>query len=383
MQCSYFDAHQCRSCSEMGTPYSAQLEAKDHDARVLLSQHTSARWLAPVASQESAFRNKAKIVVAGSVERPTLGIVARDGTGIDLSGCGIYDPQISAMMPVLRDVIQRAGLTPYNIVSNKGELKSILVSVSPQGEAMVRFVLRSKKLIVPIRREIPRLSEEISGLKVVSVNLLREHVALVEGDEEIILTEQQTLPMQLGKSQLHLRPQSFFQTNTEIAQALYDRGQQWVEQTKPASVWDLYCGVGGFAVHAAQVLPSVAHVRGVEISSEAITSAQRTAQEAGLENVDFVAADATEFALSSNPEEQPELLIVNPPRRGIGEKLSTWIQSSSIQTVIYSSCNAKSLAKDLANMPSFELVQAQVLDMFPQTRHYEVICLLQRRRTAE
>lgn len=380
MQCSYFDAHQCRSCSEMGTPYSAQLEAKDHDARVLLSQHTSARWLAPVASQESAFRNKAKIVVAGSVERPTLGIVARDGTGIDLSGCGIYDPQISAMMPVFRNIIRRAGLVPYNIVTNKGELKGILVSVSPQGESMVRFVLRSKKLLVPIRREIPHLRRGIPGLNVVSVNLLREHVALVEGDEEIILTEQQTLPIQIGTNHLHLRPQSFFQTNTAIAQALYKRGQQWVKQFKPSSVWDLYCGVGGFAVHVAQALPSDAEVRGVEISSEAIASAQRTAQETGLDNVDFVVADATEFALSSTPQEQPELLIVNPPRRGMGEKLAAWLQGSSIQTVIYSSCNAKTLAKDLAYLPSFELVQAQVLDMFPQTRHYEVITLLQRRR---
>ncbi|MCR2586294.1 23S rRNA (uracil(747)-C(5))-methyltransferase, partial [Salmonella enterica] len=78
------------------------------------------------------------------------------------------------------------------------------------------------------------------------------------------------------------------------------------------------------------------------------------------------------------------LVVVNPPRRGIGPTLADWLNASEVQHVIYSSCNAVSLAKDLRRMDRFTAVEARVMDMFPQTNHYEVIVRLQRRpRTAD
>lgn len=377
MQCEYFDAGTCLSCSQMGVPYVSQLAAKEANARRLFSSYGELIWLPSATSSESAFRNKAKIVVAGSVANPTLGIVdARTGIGTDLSRCGLYTFEITKIMPVLRELVGRASLTPYDIPARKGELKNILVTASAQGELMVRFVLRSKKLLVPIRRELDWLHRQIPGLAVVSVNILREHVALVEGDEEIVLSERTTLPMQVNEMTLHLRPQSFFQTNTQIAQAMYNQGRVWVEQAQPASVWDLYCGVGGFALHAASAAPE-ACVTGIEISEEAIASAWRTVAERGLKNLNFASCDATAYALES--AEMPELLMMNPPRRGVGKELSEWVEASGIETVIYSSCNAESLARDLEFMPSYAPVQARVLDMFPQTSHYEMIMLLKRR----
>ena len=375
MQCDYFDAGTCRSCTLMGVPYGTQVAEKQQAAADLFAAYPALEWGEPALSPESGFRNKAKIVVGGSAAEPTLGILDRAGRGVDLSGCGLYTPQITALMPVLRQLIQRAGLTPYSVPQRKGELKNILVTASATGELMIRFVLRSKKLIVPIRRELDWLLERVPQLAVVSVNLLREHVALVEGDEEIVLTERTTLPMDVNGMSLHLRPQSFFQTNTAIAEAMYSQAQRWVAEAQPASVWDLYCGVGGFALHAADAAPG-AVVTGIEISAEAIASAQRTVAEKSLANLTFSAQDATEFALAAT--ERPELLIVNPPRRGIGQRLSSWVQGSGIETVIYSSCNAKSLAKDLEQMPAYRPVQARVLDMFPQTTHYEMIMLLRR-----
>lgn len=377
MQCDYFDAGLCRSCTHMGVPYASQLDAKEQDARALLGSYPQLEWLEPATSRESGFRNKAKIVVAGSAKNPTLGIVdARTGIGTDLAGCGLYDFEITKIMPVLRELIQRAELTPYDLATRKGELKNILVTVAASGQMMVRFVLRSKKLLVPIRREMGWLQERIPSLAVLSINLLRDHVALVEGQEEIILSAQTTLPMSVNGMNLHLRPQSFFQTNTHIAEAMYAQGQEWVAAAAPASVWDLYCGVGGFALHAGQAAPT-AQVTGIEISTEAISSAQRTVAEQGLKNLHFEAGDATEYALKA--QSPPELLMVNPPRRGIGKTLASWVEESGIQTLIYSSCNAKTLAQDLLSMPSYEPVQARVLDMFPQSQHYETIMLLHRK----
>ena len=144
-------------------------------------------------------------------------------------------------------------------------------------------------------------------------------------------------------------------------------------EKSPASVWDLYCGVGGFALHVAE--PS-REVVGIETSVEAVASARLSAQEAGLDRVTFEAGDATAFALAA--ERAPDLVVVNPPRRGLGEDLSRWLEGSSARHVVYSSCHAGSLARDLALMPSLRPRQAQVLDMFPQTAHYEVLTLLER-----
>ena len=282
---------------------------------------------------------------------------------------------IQAAIPVLRELIQRADLTPYDIPNRRGELKNILVTASAAGELMVRFVLRSKKLLVPIRRQMDWLQERLPNLAVLSVNLLREPVARIEGDEEIILSERQTLPMQVNDLTLHLRPQSFFQTNTKVAEAMYVQGREWVREVAPRSLWDLYCGVGGFALHAASVMDG-GSVTGIEISAEAVASAQRTVAEYGLEGVSFSAQDAPEFAVASGSV--PQMLVVNPPRRGIGESLCAWIEGSGIDRVVYSSCNAVTLAKDLERMPSYAPVQGRVLDMFPHTDHYEVMVLLQR-----
>ena len=138
-------------------------------------------------------------------------------------------------------------------------------------------------------------------------------------------------------------------------------------------MWDLYCGVGGFALHVAA--PG-RRVVGVETSREAVRSARASAAAAGLPHVAFRAGDATEFALGAATG--PELVIVNPPRRGIGADLSAWLEASDVPNVVYSSCNPKSLAHDLARMPSYRIRTGRVLDMFPQTGHMEVAVLLQR-----
>ncbi|TLM81890.1 23S rRNA (uracil(747)-C(5))-methyltransferase RlmC [Pseudarthrobacter sp. NamE2] len=373
MQCSYFDAARCRSCTLMGTPYEEQLAGKQSHCQTLLAGHTQLEWLPPLASRESGFRNKAKMVIGGTASRPTIGILDADGYGVDLRKCGVCSPGLRACFPVLAGFIRSNRLTPYDIPRRSGELKHVIITESPDGGIMLRLVLRSEQLVPRIRKNLPALLAALPQVKVVSVNLLPEHKAVLEGDREILLTEQSTLNMRVNDINLHLRPQSFFQTNSEMAAALYRQGREWVNELAPASVWDLYCGVGGFALHVAD--PSRT-VTGIEFSSEAIVSARISSEEAGLQGMDFQAGDATAFAVEAG--QSPGLVIVNPPRRGIGKELCGWLESSDVQHVVYSSCNAQSLARDLAALPSFTARRARVLDMFPQTKHYEVMVLLER-----
>ena len=373
MECGYYDRAECRSCRWLTEAYPVQLARKAEAARAAAP---GATWLDPVASREEGFRNKAKMVVAGTLERPSLGILDARGRGVDLRECGLHTPGIRAALGHIADFVQLARLTPYDVPARRGELKHVLVTESPAGELMVRWVLRSTEAVPRLRKHLPALRERVEAIRVASANILPEHKAVLEGSTEIPLTAEQHLRMELGGIPLLLRPQGFFQTNSEIAAALYARAAQWVDELAPRTLWDLYCGVGGFALHCAE--PSGPGPRrdvvGVETSPEAVAAAERSAREAGLA-ARFVARDATAFALGS--EAAPDVVVVNPPRRGIGPELAAWLESRA-HHVVYSSCNARSLAGDLAAMPSLRPVRAQVFDMFPQTDHFETLVLLER-----
>lgn len=383
MQCDYFDRGVCRSCTLMGQPYADQVLDKEIRTRELLHDAVEAaggpgavEWLPAITSPESAYRNKAKMVVGGSVQHPTVGILDHRQRGVDLRHCGICTPGIQRALPLLARFVEDAGLIPYDVAARRGELKFVLVTESPDGELMVRFVLRSEGQLPRLRDHLGLLRSVLPEAVVVTANLLPEHKAVTEGDREVVLTEQETLPMRMGAVTMHLRPQSFFQTNTDVAVQLYDQATAWIDEVGPATMWDLYCGVGGFALQAAR--PGRA-VTGIETSREAVRSAAQSAREAGLADVRFAADDATEHALRARPDQVPELVVVNPPRRGIGPALADWLEASAVRHVVYSSCNPVTLAKDLARMPSFRLERVRVLDMFPQTGHLEAVTLLARR----
>lgn len=369
MQCGYFDLGVCRSCSLMGVDYRAQLAAKQAECASLVAT----TWLPPFASAESGFRSKAKLAVGGTVDAPTLGILDREYRGVDLRDCGIHTPGIRAAIPRLAAFVTEAGLIPYDVAARRGELKHVLVTESPDGDLMVRFVLRSPEQEPAIRAALHALAADLP-IRVASVNLLPAHAALLEGETESVLTPESTLPMRIDGLTLHLGVRSFFQTNLPVASGLYAQAAEWASRVAPSTAWDLYCGVGGFAL---AIAGDGRAVLGVETSAEAVASAQRSAAEAGVTGAEFRVGDATAFALES--AEHPDLVIVNPPRRGLDAALCDWLDRSGVRSVIYSSCNPVSLARDLDRMPSFSVREGRVFDLFPQTTHCEVMVLLDRR----
>ncbi|HBQ78199.1 MAG TPA: 23S rRNA (uracil(747)-C(5))-methyltransferase, partial [Erwinia persicina] len=115
---------------------------------------------------------------------------------------------------------------------------------------------------------------------------------------------------------------------------------------------------------------------GIEISQAAIACAQRSAAQMGLEKVSFAALDSTAFATGEGSV--PELVLVNPPRRGIGADLCDYLDKMAPPWILYSSCNAETMATDIGRLPAYRIVRVQMFDMFPHTAHYEVLTLLQR-----
>ena len=376
MHCALYTAGTCRSCQWLDKPYLQQLADKQRDLSDLLSDLPVAEWCEPVTGPESAFRNKAKMVVSGSVERPLLGMLHRDGTPVDLCECPLYPASFPAVFSVLKIFIARAGLTPYNVARKRGELKFLLLTESQKdGGMMLRFVLRSDAKLAQLRAALPWLQQQLPQLKVISANIQPVHMAILEGDTEIPLTDVQRLEEDFNHVPLFIRPQSFFQTNPVVAEKLYATARDWVRARGDIrSMWDLFCGVGGFGLHCAT--PQM-KLTGIEISAEAIACAKESAVRLGLQNVEFQALDSTGFATGKG--EVPDLVLVNPPRRGIGKALCEYLSHMAPDTILYSSCNAQTMAQDLALLPDYHILRVQLFDMFPHTAHYEAMALLVRR----
>ncbi|WP_171966281.1 23S rRNA (uracil(747)-C(5))-methyltransferase RlmC [Cronobacter sakazakii] len=374
MHCALYDAGRCRSCQWIEQPLDTQLAAKMTDLQTLLAGLPVGEWGAPVSGPELAFRNKAKMVVSGSVEKPLLGMLHRDGTPVDLTECPLYPTSFYAVFAALKPFIARAGLTPYNVARKRGELKYLLLTQSTlDGGLMLRFVLRSKEKLEQLRAALPGLLAELPQLKVVTANIQPVHMAIMEGDEEIWLTQQQALAESFNGVPLWIRPQSFFQTNPTVASALYATARDWVRALPVNHMWDLFCGVGGFGLHCATLEMTLT---GIEIAPEAIASARASAQALGLRNVHFQALDSTDFA--TGQQAVPDLVLVNPPRRGIGKALCEYLSHMAPRYIIYSSCNAQTMAKDIRELPGYRIARVQLFDMFPHTAHYEVLTLLVR-----
>lgn len=413
MLCQLHDASLCRSCPNLDLPLAQQLQLKQSAVQATLAgQVETAAWLEPFASAPSHFRNKAKLAVSGTTHAPVLGLVDRFDNGTDLTSCPLHVNEIKAALAPLTRAITRMGLQPYSIVKRRGELKHVLITASANGQMMVRFVLRSTAQLPAIRKGAPRLQSELPGLRVLSVNIQPRPAAILEGEREIILSQNSTLDMPLYLPELGadgvvvnnkksvlplvLPPQSFFQTNSDVAAGLYAQARAWARDyaggqavaltgepgaggahpdvtQSSQSIWDLYCGVGGFALALAQ--PG-AQVLGVEVSAPAIDGARAAAAQLGLTSpqVRFEAGDASVLDASGQVygHDKPDLLVVNPPRRGIGE-LAASIEGSGIKRVLYSSCNPASLAKDLEVMSSYRVRRARLFDMFPYTNHAEVL----------
>lgn len=247
---------------------------------------------------------------------------------------------------------------------------------------MLRFVLRSEQKRPLVMRELPKLLEKLPPNSVVSLNIQPQHAAILEGETEIVLTEQKTIEERFNHIPLFIRPQGFFQTNPVVASQLYATAQQWVSDLPIQYLWDLFCGVGGFGLHCAKALqaknPNIS-LTGIEISPSAIASCQQSAQQLGLKNVQFTSLDSAQFALNEKGT-LPDLIIVNPPRRGIGKPLATFLNQLGSPYLIYSSCNAETMAKDFENLTAYELTKVQLFDMFPHTAHYEVLTMLLKRQ---
>jgi 23S rRNA (uracil747-C5)-methyltransferase len=379
-ECPYYSAGQCSSCTLLSQPVGRRLSTKIENVhRIFSNSGISPEKIEDVVipTQPWGSRHKVKMAVAGTLESPTIGISGLAISSQDLSSCPLMPHQLQSLMEGIKSVIRSASLAPYDLTTKRGELKGLIAMLNRAGsEGILRFVLRSSEAIPRIRKAVGLLHQQHPWLRVISCNIQPLHAAIPEGPDEVMLSSQVTIEDHYGGIPLAFAPQSFMQVTPEIAEALYRRVAAYASALSIDSALDLFCGVGGFSFAVASY---VRRLTGVEISSRAIASASLTAQKAGLAHLTFTAGDVDTY-LARVVTETPQLVIANPPRRGLSLSVKQWLLNARPRHFVYSSCNPETFCRDAQELAgAYGLTIAAPFDMFPLTSHIEVLGFFERR----
>jgi len=401
--CSYYNSKICQSCEWIEKSYDLQLAQKEK----ALKETLQFLWASnrsdfliekkilqkTVRSELQGFRNRAKMSVTGSVDSPIIGLTGEESLdqGRELLNCPIHHPKLNELIQFLPSVITEHQLAPYQIKKRQGELKGLIAFYASETNQMyLRFILRSKESVARIQKLTLLLQKQFPHLVCVSANIQPIPHAILEGEEEVYLTHNQAIDYPVGAYSLRLSPQAFVQTNTAVAQKLYQTAASWIREANVKKVLELFCGIGAFSFAAASKSPNVAGLTegaacsaigmeflGIEINESAAVSAQKTADHYGLTSMTFKQADATKTG-DELKTFQPDLILVNPPRRGLKDGIQL-IKTLRPGYLIYSSCSVESLALDLSKiLATYKLKKIQVFDLFPHTKHFETLVWLER-----
>lgn len=368
--CSYYNESQCKSCDLIESSYPEQIALKQKVLSQSLKGLEAPDFLPTITSRQTHFRNKAKLIVSGNLEGPVIGIL-----GSELLHCPLHLNKINELLPALKTFITQARLVPYDIASKSGELKGIIIFHSEEtGESYLRFILRSKEALDRIKKHHLSLLESFPHLKCLSVNIQPVPHAILEGEEEIFITERTSILHRLGDITFRLGPRAFVQTNQVVALSLYRTAASWIKESHHKKFMELYCGQGAFSFFAA---PYVENGLGIEINEDAVKVAQESAKEFNLTQLSFKSADAG--SVGDNIKNfSPDVILVNPPRRGLDKALKV-LMDNQPKMIIYSSCNHETLIQDLNELKNgYKISRIQIFDMFPNSSHFETLVELTR-----
>ena len=266
------------------------------------------------------------------------------------------------------------GLSPYDRRSGEGFLRNLVVREGRRtGEFQVRLVTSPGTLD---REGFAAAMSPHSGS--VLWTALDSVAEVTQGGDTEVLAGSESIEEELGMLRLRISADAFFQTNTEMAEALYGTAVEYASLRGFERVYDLYCGIGSIALTLA---PRTAELWGLELIERAIADAIDNARLNEIDNVRFFAGDVR-LALRELVERagKPDVVIVDPPRAGLSQKVVRRIIEASPKRIVYVSCNPTTLAPNAAQMveAGYKLIKVRPVDMFPQTPHIECVALLER-----
>ncbi|HEY2439466.1 MAG TPA: 23S rRNA (uracil(1939)-C(5))-methyltransferase RlmD [Solirubrobacteraceae bacterium] len=266
-------------------------------------------------------------------------------------------------------------LSVYDRRSGEGVLRNLVVREGRRtGAIQARLVTSNTPL------DTDSLSRAGAGLDGLLWTRQPSVAETTQGGVTELLAGADRFEEQLGGMRFEISAEAFFQTNTEMAERLYELAADYAQPSGFERLYDLYCGIGTIGL---LMSPRVAELWGLELVPEAISDAIANARANEIDNAHFFAGDVR-LALGELVERagRPDVLVLDPPRAGLSQKVVRRIIEASPSRIVYVSCNPTTLAPNAAQLveAGYELVRVRPVDMFPQTPHIECVAELARRR---
>ena len=322
------------------------------------------------------YRNKAQYPVSSQKGRVYAGFFkAGTHSVVENERCLILPPEADMVKKQVVDYVNHYRISAYDETTGKGLLRHIYVRRGAvSGQVLVCLVVNGRKL--PHTEDLIQRLKKIPGFTslVLSVNTKPGNTVL--GEEMIYLYGPGYIEDTLCGLQFRLSPHSFYQVNHHQAQRLYEAAIAQAQITKDDLVLDLYCGVGTITLAMAK---AAGKVIGVEVVEQAVQDAKENATRNGIENARFFCGDAGPAALELEAKGiRPDVVVVDPPRKGLNTDAIEAIGKMSPRRVVYVSCDPATMARDVALLKEkgYRLKNAMAADLFPRCAHVEsIVCL--------
>jgi 23S rRNA (uracil1939-C5)-methyltransferase len=381
----------CGGCTWQHLAYPAQLAAKRRRVEIALADILAIDQrgiaVAPVRPSPRivGYRNKGKYV-AGASSGPAgnaivLGAYApRSHHVIDTLGCQVVAPIIDEVATWVRGAVDRHGLTAYDEKARTGELRYVIVREAAS-DVMVALVVAPRTPRAKLEQVANAMSRHpaLTSLVVIE-NDRRDGAIIPSGSTAQVLIGHGHLVEQLAGVPVDVGAGEFLQVNREQATAMYTRVAQLAEvrEDRPTRAVDLFAGLGGIGLHLAR---AGAEVVSVEIDRDAVAQLRRAAESANLK-LTALAADASELpsALRAQLGATPDVVVVNPPRKGLSQGARELLVDLAPTTIIYVSCGPESLGKDLVELAAHGYMPDVIepFDLMPGTAQVETVVRLRR-----
>lgn len=383
---------QCGGCQIQALSYEKQLEYKENKVRNNLMRiggfDASQIPMEPVIGMEEPFyyRNKAQFPV-GRDKNGKLAAgfyAARTHDIIPVQNCYLGVPQNQEVMERILAWMEQYGIEPYDEKTGTGLIRHILVRYGFRTkQVMVCVVINGTSL--PKAAELTDRLAEIQGMASISISVNQRRDNVIMGETVKTLWGRGYIEDYIGDVKFQISPLSFYQVNPVQTEVLYRKVMEFAGLGRDETVWDLYCGIGTISLFLAR---QAKKVYGIEIVPQAVEDARRNAQINGIGNAEFFLGKAEdvlerfwgkkECTADNGSIEKPQVVVVDPPRKGCGEKLLEAVVKAGPERVVYVSCDSATLARDLKYLcgRGYEMGRVQAVDQFGQTVHVETVVLL-------
>ncbi len=381
--CRHFGA--CGGCSLQDKPYSVQLVLKKTKVLAALAGIEGLPEVSLVGAPDIwNYRNKMEFSF-GDVYPPVDGQWLKLGLKpkgrwyeiLDLQECHLPSSEAAKLLVSVRSWAEREKVPPYNSHKKEGVLRHLVIrEAKNRPERMVLLVTTDGRIPQPSFIDAVQSAYPATTI-LLGVNTKASDTAVSDSIETLTGTGYitETLYFTDGAVDYRISPQSFFQTNTKGAEALYGLLRAWTRELEPGTVLDLYCGGGGIALSLAGAARKII---GVELNPSAVADAKANAERNGFKNCEFYCA-AVELLLPSLLDMRPEAVVVDPPRAGLHAKAAATLLEMAPPVIFYVSCNPESLGRDLKVLSAkYSVERLVVVDLFPHTDHVETVARLVR-----